>query len=78
MPSLVICGKVVMSGSMMPITSELEEIIVAATNAGAENIMLPIDCESDYNKLNSKLKEEINVIFYSTPLEAAKKALGSE
>jgi ATP-dependent Lon protease len=78
MPSLVICGKVVMSGSMMPITSELEEIIVAATNAGAENIMMPIDCESDYDKLNSKLKEEINVIFYSTPLEAAKKALESE
>lgn len=34
LPSLVICGRVVMSGSMMPITSELEEIFVAAANAG--------------------------------------------
>jgi ATP-dependent Lon protease len=76
MPSLVICGKVVMSGSMMPITSELEEIFVAAANAGAENIMLPIDCESDYHKLSQKLKDETRVIFYSTPLDAAKKALG--
>ena len=30
LPSLVICGRVVMSGSMMPITSELDEIFVAA------------------------------------------------
>lgn len=35
MPSLVICGRVVMSGSMMPVTTELDEIIVAASNAGA-------------------------------------------
>lgn len=76
LPSLVICGKVVMSGSMMPITTELDEIFVAAANAGAKKIMLPAESKNKYNKLRSDLKDEISVIFYSTPLDAAKKALG--
>ena len=76
LPSLVICGRVVMSGSMMPITTELDEIFVTAANAGAKRIMLPAESKDKYNKLKSDLKDEISVIFYSTPLDAAKKALG--
>ena len=76
LPSLVICGRVVMSGSMMPITTELDEIFVAAANAGAKRIMLPAESKDKYNKLKSDLKDEISVNFYSTPLDAAKKALG--
>ena len=78
MPALVICGRVVMSGSMMPITTELDEIFVACANAGAKKIMLPKDSQEEYDKLRADLKEEIEVIFYSTPLDAAKKALGVE
>lgn len=76
LPSLVICGRVVMSGSMMPITTELDEIFVTAANAGAKRIMLPAESKEKYDKLKSDLKNEISVIFYSTPLDAAKKALG--
>lgn len=76
LPALVICGRVVMSGSMMPITTELDEIFVAASNAGAKKIMLPAESREKYDRLRSDLKEEIAVIFYSTPLDAAKKALG--
>ncbi len=74
--SLVICGRVVMSGSMMPITTELDEVFVAVANAGAKKIMLPNDCKDKYEKLKAELKKEISVIFYTTPLDAAKKALG--
>lgn len=76
LPSLVICGRVVMSGSMMPITTELDEILVAAANAGAKTIMLPAESKTRFDMLRSDLKAEISVIFYSTPLDAAKKALG--
>ena len=76
LPSLVICGRVVMSGSMMPITSELEDIFVAVANGGAKKIMLPAESQEKYEKMRSDLKEEISVIFYKTPLDAAKKALG--
>ena len=76
LPGLVVCGRVVMSGSMMPITTELDEILVTSANAGAKRIMLPEESRPKYEKLRSDLKEEMEVIFYSTPLEAAKKALG--
>ena len=76
LPALVICGRVVMSGSMMPITTELDEIFVAASNAGAKRIMLPAESREKYEKMRTDLKDEIAVIFYSTPVDAAKKALG--
>jgi len=76
LPSLVVCGRVVMSGSMMPITTDLDEILVAVENAGAKKIMLPAESIEQYNALSGDLKNEIQVIFYSTPLDAAKKALG--
>ena len=78
LPSLVICGRVVMSGSMMPIITELDEMFVAASNAGAKKILLPSDSKDKYEELGRDLKKEIEVIFYSTPLDAARKALGVE
>ncbi len=78
MPSLVICGRVVMSGSMMPITTELDEMLVAASNAGAKRILLPAESKDEYERLGRDLKNEIEVIFYSTPLDAARKALGAD
>ena len=76
LPSLVICGRVVMSGSMMPITTELDDIFVTAANAGAKTMLLPADSKGKYEKLRNDLKREIEVVFYSTPLDAARKALG--
>lgn len=76
-PSLVICGRVVMSGSMMPVTTELEDIFVAVINAGAKKLMLPIDSKSAYEKLKKDLTKRVEVIFYSTPLDAARKAIDS-
>ncbi len=64
LPSLVICGRVVMSGSMMPITSELDEIFVAAINAGAKRIMLPVESSDKYDKLKPELKNAISAIFF--------------
>lgn len=77
-PSLVICGRVVMSGSMMPITTELDDIFVAAANSGAKKLMLPEDSADKVNRVKADLRNEIQVIYYSTPLDAAKKALGAD
>ena len=78
LPALVICGRVVMSGSMMPITTELDEIFVTVANAGAKKILLPEESRYRYERLRSDLKAEITPLFYSTPLDAVKKALGVE
>lgn len=78
LPSLVVCGRVVMSGSMMPITSELEEIFVATANAGAKRILMPEETKTKCKSLRSSLQNELEIIFYKTPLDAVKKALGLE
>lgn len=76
LPSLVICGRVVMSGETMPVITMLDEIFVASANAGAKKILLPESSRSNYMLLSNKLKKEIAVDFYNTPLEATKLALG--
>lgn len=78
LPSLVIVGRVVMSGGMMPVTTDLEEIFVAASNAGAKRMLLPEESANNYQKLSVDLKRGIDVVFYKTPFEAVKKALGLE
>ncbi len=52
-----------MSGSMMPITTELDEIFVTVANAGAKKIMLPAESKEKYELLKADLEEEIEVIF---------------
>mgnify|MGYP000292831611 FL=1 len=65
-----------MSGETMPVITMLEDIFVAAVNAGAKKILLPESSRDNYMLLSDKLKREIAVGFYKTPLEAAKIALG--
>jgi len=43
----------------MPVTAELDELFVAAVNAGAKKIMLPEDSRNDYEKLKTDLKNEL-------------------
>jgi len=76
--SIVICGRVVMSGSMMPLTTELDEVVVASENAGARKIFLPADSEEKYMNLSEDIRSSIVPVFYKTPLEAVKKALEIE
>nr|WP_297708214.1 protease Lon-related BREX system protein BrxL [uncultured Butyrivibrio sp.] len=73
--SLVIIGRVVMSGSMMPVTSDLNEIIIHATNAGAKTLLVPEECKDNYARLAEIVKKKISVEFYETPIDAARKAL---
>lgn len=46
MPSLVICGRVVMSGETMPVITMLDEIFVSAANAGAKKYFCPRTAEA--------------------------------
>ena len=75
-PSMPIVGRVVVSGTMMSLTTSLEDIVVAAVNAGAKRIMLPEECESKFIAMPIDARKNLDAIFYSTPIDAAKKALG--
>lgn len=74
--SMPIVGRVVVSGTMMPLTTSLHDIVVAAVNAGAKKIMLPEECKEKFEKLNTETRRDLVAVFYSTPIDAAKKALG--
>jgi len=60
----------------MPVTAELDELFVAAVNAGAKKIMLPEDSRNDYEKLKTDLKNELTIkcwhgLFYACKIPAA-------
>ena len=76
--SMPIVGRVVVSGTMMPLTTSLNDILVAAVNAGAKRIMLPEDCQEKFDKVSQDVKKDLKPIYYSTPIDAARKALGLE
>lgn len=79
LPSLVVVGRVVMSGSMMPVTTSITDIITAAINAGAKKILLPEDSKDKFDaSIRNDLKQIITPIYYSTPVDAAKKAFGGD
>lgn len=75
-PSTVIVGRVVMSGSMMPLSTGLLDIVSYAVNAGANNILLPADVADNFAKLSQDITNGINAIFYRSPIDAVIKALG--
>ena len=74
-PSMLICGRVMMSGSVMPMTADLGELLAAAVSAGANDILLPSACEAAYRTLPDMVTAGITPFFYRTPTEAARIAL---
>ena len=77
-PSTVIVGRVVMSGSMMPLSTGLLDIVSCAINAGANNIFLPADVANNFKKLPQDIANGINAVFYRSPIDAVIKALDLE
>lgn len=45
---------------------------------GAKRILMPEETKTKCNALRNNLQNELEIIFYKTPLDAAKKALGLE
>ena len=39
---------------------------------------MPADSEEKVNRVKAELRNEIEIMYYATPLDAAKKALGAE
>ena len=77
-PGLAIFGRVVMSGSMIPVATDLEDVFVAVSNAGGRVLLLPDDCMKKCKSVKNELKMGISIRFYSTPVNAARQALGLE
>lgn len=76
LPKMAIVGKVVISGSMLSLSLGLDEIVTAALGAGVRRLLLPNEAKEAYDKIPESLKGNITPIFYSTAIDAVKKAFG--
>lgn len=75
LPGLVICGKVVMSGSMLPVSTNLEDIFIQCKNAGAKRLFIPSESEKEVLLLKPIITDGIKITYYNNPLDATRKAL---
>jgi ATP-dependent Lon protease len=72
--ALTVAGDIKLSGTLEEI-SNLEAIMRVSKNAGAKKILLPLDSIQQIQTVPRELLNGINPIFYSDPVDAAKKAL---
>jgi ATP-dependent Lon protease len=72
--SLAVVGNIKLSGTLEELTS-VEDIIRVCKNAGAKRVLLPTTSIKDIQNVSPELLDCVSPIFYTTPVDAAKKAL---
>ena len=72
--SLAVAGELKLSGTIEELTN-LDDILRVSKNAGAKRILIPMDSIKDIQNIPRELLCDIQPLFYSNPIDAAKKAL---
>lgn len=74
MEATAVIGEIKLSGTMGEIKN-LENIVRVAKNAGAKQLLLPIQSMQELMHVPGELLTAVQLIFYSDPIEAVKKAI---
>lgn len=74
MEATAVIGEIKLSGTMGEIKN-LENIVRVAKNAGAKQLLLPIQSTQELMHVPGELLTAVQPIFYSDPIEAVKKAI---
>ena len=74
MEATAVIGEIKLSGTMGEIKN-LENIVRVAKNAGAKQLLLPIQSMQELMHVPDELLTAVQPIFYSDPIEAVKKAI---
>lgn len=74
MEATAVIGEIKLSGTMGEIKN-LENIVRMAKNAGAKQLLLPIQSMQELMHVPGELLTAVQPIFYSDPIEAVKKAI---
>ena len=72
--SLAVAGELKLSGTIEELTN-LDDILRVSKNAGAKKILIPMDSIKDIQNIPRELLCDIQPIFYTDPIDAARKAL---
>lgn len=72
--ALAVVGEIKLSGTLEEVTG-VEDIMRVCKNAGAKRLLLPMDCIKDIQNVSRELLNKVQPVFYTDPVDAAKKAL---
>ena len=75
LPSMAVVGELTLSGSIKEVKN-ISEYVRIAINAGAQKLLMPISCQSEFDATKDSALKKIEPVYYRTPVEAAKLALG--
>ena len=75
LPSMAVVGELTLSGSIKEVKN-ISEYVRVAINAGAQQLLMPLSCQSEFDAIKDSELKKIEPIYYRTPVEAAKLALG--
>ena len=75
LPSMAVVGELTLSGSIKEVKN-ISEYVRVAINAGAQQLLMPLSCQSEFDAIKDSELKKIEPIYYRTPVEAAKMALG--
>lgn len=72
--STAVAGEIKLSGTLNELTN-VEDILRVCKNAGAKRVLLPMNSIKDIQSVSKELLNTVQPIFYTDPIDAAKKAL---
>ncbi len=75
LPGYAVVGELTLSGTVN-VVKRLEDHVRVAYNAGATHLLLPEACRSQYEEISDPTLRIVIPVYYDTPVEAAKVALG--
>ena len=61
-------------GELVPVSSLVDKLQLAA-DSGAETVLLPAKNKEDLAKIPDELLDQVQLVFYTDPLDAASKAI---
>ena len=72
--SLVVLGSMSIMGEVNRVQSLVDQLQLAI-DAGANQVLLPAENKSDFNVIPDEVLDELELIFYTDPINAASKAM---
>lgn len=72
-PQTVVLGAMSLMGELVAVNSLIDKLQLAA-DSGARKVLLPATNKSDLPKIPNELLDQLELVFYTDPLEAASKA----
>ena len=76
-PSLVILGSMSLMGELVEASSLVDKLQLAV-DSGAGTVLLPAKNKDSFSKIPDEILDELELVFYTDPIEAASKALQLE